>query len=46
MMGWYGNGAFSGGYGFFGIFILIFWVFAFVDLVLLAFWLWKQLKKK
>ncbi len=46
-MGWYGNGTFFGeGFGFAGIFMLIFWIFAFVDVVLLAFWLWKQLQKK
>lgn len=46
MMGWYGNGAFSGGFGLAGILMLVFWIFAFVDVVLLAFWLWKQLQKK
>lgn len=46
MMGWYGNGMFSGGFGLAGIFLFIFWLFAFLDVVLLAFWLWKQLQKK
>ncbi len=46
-MGLYGNRMFSGGgLDFFGVLFLIFWVFAFVDVVLLAFWLWKQLQKK
>ena len=29
-----------------GIFMLLFWIVALVDLTLLAMWLWKQLQKK
>jgi hypothetical protein len=46
MMGWYGNGAFWGGFGSAGVLMFAFWVFAFVDVVLLAVWLWKQILKK
>jgi hypothetical protein len=47
MMGWYGNRAFlGGGFDFFGLFYIVFSIFVLVDLILLAFWLWKQLKKK
>nr|MBI5455503.1 hypothetical protein [Candidatus Levybacteria bacterium] len=48
MMGYYGQRAYAGGGlpDLFSVFFLLFWVFAFVDVVLLAFWLWKQLKKK
>lgn len=46
-MGLYGNRMFvGGGFDLFGLLFLIFWVFVFVDLVLLALWLWKQLQKK
>ncbi len=40
MMSWYG------GLGLFGLFALLFWLVSFIDLVLLGFWLWKQLQKK
>lgn len=47
-MGYYGNRMFLGGGGFniFELLFLSFLFFAFIDAVLLAFWLWKQLKKK
>jgi len=37
---------FGGNFDLMGLFVLLFWVFAFVDVVLLAFWLWKQLQKR
>lgn len=48
MMGVYGQrGYMMGGFpDLFSVILLLFWVIAFIDLVLLAFWLWKQLRKK
>lgn len=47
MMGLYGQGGYAGGaFDFVSVFFLVFWVFAFIDVVLLAIWLWKQLQKK
>lgn len=44
MMGYgnYGGGVMGG----VGIVMLLFWLVAFVDLVLLGMWLWKQVGKK
>lgn len=47
MMGFYGNNMmFGGNFGLVGLFFVLFWAFAFVDVVLLAVWLWKQINKK
>jgi len=42
MMGW-GYGMMGSGFGFLA---LLFWIIIFVDAVLLAIWLWKQIQKK
>lgn len=36
----------GGNFDLVGLFIILFWIFAFVDVVLLAFWLWRQLQKR
>lgn len=49
MMGWNYNyqNMMNGNFGFeFGLLGLIFWTVAFVDLILLGIWLWKQISKK
>ncbi len=40
-MGYYGSGL-----DIFGLFFFIFWIFSFIDVVLLAFYLFKQIQKK
>lgn len=40
MMNW------GGGFGAFSILGLIFWLILLIDLILLGFWLWKQLQRK
>lgn len=48
MMNWYGAVG-SGGSadtGLIGLFMLLFWIFSFIDVVLLAFYLWRQLMKR
>lgn len=47
MMGLYGQRGYVGGApDLFSVVFLLFWIFAFIDVVLLALWLWKQLQKK
>jgi len=48
MMGYFGGRGMMdwGSFGAFGTLAFLFWVVIFVDLVLLGFWLWKQLNKK
>jgi len=35
-----------GGAGYFGGLALLFWIVILIDLILLGFWLWKQIQKK
>ncbi len=49
MMGyWGGRGMMDGGdgFGFIGVVGTIFWLVILIDLILLGFWLWKQIQKK
>ncbi len=43
MMDWGGYGGMMGG---FGILASLFWIIILIDLILLGFWLWKQIQKK
>jgi len=45
MMGYgnWGYGMMGSGFGFLGV---ILWLVIIIDLILLAFWLWKQIQKK
>lgn len=47
MMGnYFGRMYWGGGFDLAGLFIFLFWIFAFIDVVLLAVWLMKQLREK
>lgn len=47
MMALYGQRGYVGGApDLVSMFFVLFWIFAFVDVVLLAFWLWRQLQKR
>lgn len=48
MMGYWGGGSMMnwGGLGWFSGIGFIFWLVILIDLILLGFWLWKQINKK
>lgn len=46
MMGYYNYAGSMMGFGTMAFFMFLFWLVAFVDLILLGAWLWKQLQKK
>lgn len=48
MMGYWGQGGMMdwGSFGAVGLLFTIFWVVLLIDLILLGFWLWKQVNKK
>lgn len=45
MMWGYGN-MMNGNWGLFGIVGSLFWIVILIDLILLGFWLWRQIQKK